>query len=684
MAASSSRSGYSRGSRHQRWESDEGYAARPILDRGESSSSATTASRGFFTSSRAGGRTRPRGSGNSRSATRNRGGRSWLVKNLEKERPADSGGESSTIERREDPCRESSTIPKLDLDRGCVDGGDGVSGSASGLDRDSDNGEIRAGGRSGSVDVFDEDKSIRRLEELRLRAGEAPELSEEMLSANKQLQEDELLALESIYVDNIFILDDQSGLKCFQVHIHVEAPKGLKITAKFDSSSFQGKRDDDSSDFSYSFQVEYLSPIILTCLLPKLYPSKCPPLFTIYVPWLRSSKISELCYKLDLISAEQGGQEVIYQWVEWLHSSTLSYLGFEDGIVLGPYGVRHDADRRAISGSVSLDIDIPSIKCYNDEQHLENFSRNIKKCCICLSEFSGSEFIRLPCQHFFCEKCMKTFSDIHVKEGMIIKLKCPEQKCEGMIPPGLLKRLLGDEEFERWESLMLQKTLESMKDVFYCPRCETACLEDEDNHAQCSKCFYSFCTLCRERRHVGVTCVTPEMKLLILQERQNSTLMKDEQRRREQDMINQLLSMKEINETTKQCPSCKMAISRSGGCNKMVCDNCGQYFCYRCNKAISGYEHFRDGTCELFPVQEIRQWEERMNPQQIVGQIVAGLNPERAQLCPNCRQPNAKVGNNNHIFCWSCQNHYCYLCKKMVRRSSQHYGPKACKQHTPD
>ena len=38
-----------------------------------------------------------------------------------------------------------------------------------------------------------------------------------------------------------------------------------------------------------------------------------------------------------------------------------------------------------------------------------------------------------------------------------------------------------------------------------------------------------------------------------------------------------------------------------------------------------------------------------------------------------------RVGNNNHMFCWACQYHYCYLFRKGVRHGSQHYGPKECK-----
>ncbi|KAL8552881.1 hypothetical protein ACS0TY_001529 [Phlomoides rotata] len=608
---------------------------------------------------------------------KNRGGKSRFARKYRKKVADSSSGSCSKVE----PDSNFGGV------NGQEEGSDG--GLGAGLKFSSDAGDIqalRAESEEGnqkaeeikSNSEVDEDEIVERLKELRLSA-EEPELSEELLSINNQLQEDELLAVASIFGDNILLLEDKCGLKCFQANIHVEVPKGLRVTAKFDSSTFHEKGAEESSDFSYSFEVEYLPPIILTCLLPKSYPNKCSPYFIISVQWLGSDKISDLCCKLDSIWQEQAGQEVIYQWLEWLHSCTLSYLGFDAEIVLGPYGATPNKDRRAISGSVSSDIDIPTIKNYNDEERHENFCRNIQECCICFNEVVGSEFIRLPCQHFFCSNCLKTLFDIHISEGTVLKLQCPEAKCGGMIPPGLLRRLLGEEEFERWESLMLQKTLDSMTDVVYCPRCETACLEDEGDHAQCSKCYYNFCTLCRERRHVGVECMTPEMKLVILQERQKSNSVKGEQKRREEDMINQILSMREINRFAKQCPSCKMAISRSEGCNKMVCDNCGQYFCYRCNQAISGYEHFRDGNCELFPKEEIQRWEERMNGRQVVGQIQA---EDRGHPCPDCGQHNVKVGNNNHIFCWACQNHYCYLCKQMVRRSSQHYGPKGCKQHT--
>jgi E3 ubiquitin-protein ligase RNF14 len=98
---------------------------------------------------------------------------------------------------------------------------------------------------------------------------------------------------------------------------------------------------------------------------------------------------------------EQPGQEVKYQWVEWLHCFSLSHLGFDKEITLVPCGIKHSGDRRAVSGIVSLDDDFLSMKSYNDERYHENFQNNLHECCICCSEYAGNSLPLLDMSSFF-------------------------------------------------------------------------------------------------------------------------------------------------------------------------------------------------------------------------------------------------------------------------------------------
>ncbi|KAI9125374.1 hypothetical protein K1719_003990 [Acacia pycnantha] len=84
-------------------------------------------------------------------------------------------------------------------------------------------------------------------------------------------------------------------------------------------------------------------------------------------------------------------------------------------ITLGPYGMKHVGDERAVSGAVSLDFDVPSLRSYNIMR------TSLKKCMnvAFASMYMQVEFAQLPCQHFFCLKCLLTFAQMPVKEGTL-------------------------------------------------------------------------------------------------------------------------------------------------------------------------------------------------------------------------------------------------------------------------
>uniref|UniRef100_M8CKD4 RBR-type E3 ubiquitin transferase n=1 Tax=Aegilops tauschii TaxID=37682 RepID=M8CKD4_AEGTA len=441
--------------------------------------------------------------------------------------------------------------------------------------------------------------------------GGEPDLPDEQLRSNDQLQQDEMLALEAIYGDKIRIFGEKAIPRSFQILVYCEIPDGISVYVE----PFQGDDDDDTkSQFPENFSIEHLAPLSLTCLMPPSYPSHHPPYFTLGVQWLDNVKVSSLCHMLDLIWAQQPEQEVVYEWVHWLQSSVLSHLGFDNGIVIRQ---PHSA---------------------------------------------------LPCQHYFCQRCMETYSRIHLKEGTVLKLVCPDDKCGGIIPPNLLKRLLGDADFEWWERLVLQKALDSMADVAYCPRCGIACLGDEDN-ALCSNCLLNFCTRCRNLSHTGRSCIvlTPEEKLLTLQERAKVRRLSKGEVGMIISMANEIFSIKEVLRSSIPCPHCGIAITRVSGCNHMLCRKCGKQFDYD----LAGRHNVR--AVDFIKDVEVQK------------EARARLSASFKQHpCPKCHQPHHKMGNNNHILCLACQVHYCAPCRKVVRKSSEHYGPRGCKHHTVD
>jgi len=145
----------------------------------------------------------------------------------------------------------------------------------------------------------------------------------------------------------------------------------------------------DVGELFYACRLKHLPPVVLTCLLPRSYPSTCAPYFTISAKWLDEPKVSYLCTMLDEIWTEIPGQEVVYRWVDWLNSSSWSCISLNDSIVLVPDATSDVVDERAIAGKVLVDSTIPLMQDYDENRSQEIFLKSLLECGICLSENTG-------------------------------------------------------------------------------------------------------------------------------------------------------------------------------------------------------------------------------------------------------------------------------------------------------
>lgn len=92
---------------------------------------------------------------------------------------------------------------------------------------------------------------------------------------------------------------------------------------------------------------------------------------------------------LDTIWGDQQGQEVVFQWTEWLHGSALSHLGLAEGVALWGPNDKVLTDYRAISENVVPEQVIPILMGYNEKKCHEAFLSNMHQCEICFSEYLG-------------------------------------------------------------------------------------------------------------------------------------------------------------------------------------------------------------------------------------------------------------------------------------------------------
>ncbi|XP_077183044.1 E3 ubiquitin-protein ligase RNF14 [Paroedura picta] len=444
-----------------------------------------------------------------------------------------------------------------------------------------------------------------------------------MSSEDKEAQEDELLALASIYDEYEF--KRAESVQGGEMRVSVDLPQNFGIF-------MTGSPLENLQNGKFECTVCFLPPIVLNFEFPVDYPSTSPPVFTLSSKWLSRAQLTALCKHLDNLWEENRGCVVLFAWMQFLKEETLGYLNitspYEPKICeqehkpngahneeaccaiasAGAAAKEETLDPRAIQDIESQSSLIREILDLDQAQREKCFNSKMYLCDICFSEKLGSECTHfMDCSHVYCKACLKDYFEIQIRDGQVQSLNCPGSECSSAATPGQVKELVGEELFARYDRLLLQSSLDLMVDVVNCPRpcCQTPVVQEPScSMAICSRCSYAFCILCKKTYHGVSPCKVALDKLIDLE---NDYLEADEatrkflEQRYGQRVIQKALEEKGSREwlekNSKTCPSCGTPIQKLDGCNKMTCTGCKQHFCWLCMRPLSKadpYGHFND------------------------------------------------------------------------------------------
>ena len=307
------------------------------------------------------------------------------------------------------------------------------------------------------------------------------------------------------------------------------APQGVQPKpAKETGTAVKPRLNRSSSGQHYAeAEVWHLPPVQLQLKLPADYPVAAPPAFRLSCSWMDWDTLSSLCRSLDDQWEEAKGTAVIYTWVYALRQGVLDFILASGGSLGRPaltlkVGFSVASDPRAESNCLDPVQTLLDLLIYDKGKSLDIWRQQQHTCKVCFSEHPGSHFVHLGgCSHAFCKTCVTAMAQMHVTEGSIADLLCPEIGCRAEIAPSALMQVLDEQGYERWQTLKLRRAL-TTANLVLCPRCEetgheTPVLPDPEDEtdeappvARCGRCEYVFCARCSSLYHGKEPCLAPE------------------------------------------------------------------------------------------------------------------------------------------------------------------------------
>ncbi|KUI56729.1 E3 ubiquitin-protein ligase itt1 [Cytospora mali] len=381
-----------------------------------------------------------------------------------------------------------------------------------------------------------------------------------------------------------------------------------------------------SSTGTDSHELAHLPAVRLQFTLPPSYPDEKAPVVAISTSpsWLPSTTAERLENDCAALWEELGRDLVVFAYIDQIQQSADDVFG-----LVSDTGALEISPEHKIA---VLDHDI--------EAKRVAFENGTFNCGVCLDPKKGAKCHRMiDCGHVFCTECLQDFYNNAIKEGDLASVRCLEPSCAKeraavaqapgnkkrrkpktfISPSELLQIPLEPEMVKRYVTLKYKTELESDKTTIYCPRtwCQGAA---------------------KSKKHKK-----PEG--FELHEAEDDSDSEAEER----------TNGGADNATKRNTWQVEDRLA--------VCEDCDFAFCSRC------YQGWHGEFVRCYP----RRGKEELSEEEKASLEFINLH---TTPCPTCACPAQKTQGCNHMICYRCQTHFCYLCSAWLDPSNpyQHFN----------
>lgn len=358
--------------------------------------------------------------------------------------------------------------------------------------------------------------------------------------------------------------------------------------------------------------ISHLPPLMLRVTLPKGYPAKAAPMVHLesQSSWLPDVKIEELQAAGGVLWEDVGRDQVVFTYIDHLQQTAENGFGFNSGT--------------STTLELSPDLEIPLFD-YDLKAKRAKFEQETFECGVCLEPKKGLACHRLLlCSHVFCVACLQDFYNSCITEGDVTNVKCLAPNCgkddpkvsqdparpkkrkrmmdRTLDPSELLQIPLQQETVQRYVKLKRKNLLESDRTTVYCPRqwCQGAA---------------------RSKKH-------PKPGDATVEETSESEDGDDQP------------PVYDPSSTQDQLPPPSERLA--------ICEDCSFAFCKVCKASWHG----EFAVC--FPRRQHELTAEEKASEEYLR--------KHSTACPTCDARCQKTMGCNHMICFKCNSHFCYLC----------------------